>query len=162
MLTTAMNKTPRTISHQVPYFKESVVIPVNHKLMKKLKIICKRRQIVLHKMLPKSADYESDIDKATMKGVDESIKHLKDELDCETKNKFVTYENAKMTHENEKPKAGDAVRLGYGFYIFGTGDTLNLPVGPRLKQKSTTKEDIMKASVYFRGENFDIKCLPML
>lgn len=144
------NQKARTIVYFVPFLKEIVLPSINWKKLKSQKLVCQLRRFILREKRRESDDYTHG-NEYTHTDVEAGIsKELKSTLE-DLKRKCTMCDTDEPVDENELDFPGRIRNIGVGFYIFGTGEKLNLPVGPQLK-KSTDDNNISHGhSRYFRG-----------
>ena len=155
-LTALMNNKPRTITYQIPYIKEYSNPEVNYRSLKKWKILCSLRKALLHKVIPKPDESMVENGDTGIDNLSESIKQLKESIDFEDIRKTSTEKSDDGNPLGKQPQTGETISVGHGYYIFGTGDTLHLPVGPKLRQGFQRKDNSARPAIYFRGENLHL------
>ena len=142
---------PRTISYFVPYFIDTEIVKVDPKRQKRLKLVCKLRKALLPNLKVLNIN-SSDSCSQHYVNVGMSISELESTLnELKLKSKNIMRKTVIELGENEDDIPGRIRCLGYGFYIFGTGTKLDLPVGPRLKENHYKENGDNTRSRYFRG-----------
>lgn len=138
----AQNQQPRLISYFVPYIIEDLPKPtVDFKRLNIIKRVCLLRKLLLNGNKAKIivSDVEDQFDESKYKNLNVELEELKHKCDMWT-----------YGGNDDEEIPGDIIKLGAGYYIFGTGAKLNLPVGPRLK-KTVTEAEHYGRSHYHRG-----------
>lgn len=143
-----LDKKPRLISYFVPYFIEHLPQPkidlkkqncIRRICLLRKKLLCDKKVHYVNNKVPEIIDAMTD------------IRSFNDGLD-DLKRKCEMWKNG--DDNKSEDNQAEIVKLGFGFYIFGTGEKINLPVGPRLKKSNNNTEDCERnrRSHYFRGK----------
>ena len=141
-----LKRRPRVISYFVPYIIENKPVPkFNLRKLNSIKRICIVRKELLcgkRKNIAKN-DVNDGPDITT------DAETVSDEFE-DLRRKCEMLDNGLDHKTSEEQSPGDIMKLGFGFYILGAGENLNLPMGPRLKKSDNTC-DPNRRSTYFRG-----------
>lgn len=142
----------RTITYFVPFIKECPDKDFIPGKDKKIKSVCTLRKSFLDRLLPlESLGMTCD------RSCDETFIDFSDNTHDlqltinDLKKKSRSYKNSEETQKVKRP--GEIIKLGIGYYIFGAGEKLDLPIGPKLKERNDTEKDASRPSIYFRGKN---------
>lgn len=142
-----INQKPRLISYFVPYLiKDEPKLEVNAYKIRCIRRVCLLRYSLLNGRTTRNDTVIENLEKNNLK-----LENITSDLE-ELKRKCDMLESEDGSSGKEEPP-GDIIQLGSGFYFFGTGERLNLPVGPRLRKYSGSRlTNNIERSCYFRGK----------
>ena len=147
------NRSCRTVSYFAPFLKDVPIKEVIPSKEKALRLICRQRKALLERVLPVESS-GNITDKSNIATSNDSF-DSENSLQCtisDLKRKSKLCNDTDQTQHIGKP--GEIIKLGIGYYIFGAGDKLDLPIGPKLKADydRNLDKDVCRPSIYFRGE----------